>query len=199
MPQIHGSTHAFRRLQKTAVLSVGLTVALVLGLATASSGQVSGEPTTQDQRVVASDPGTGDRFGTAIAIEGDTMVIGAGFGDEFTGAAYVFVRTGDTWIETQRLVPADSQTFDGFGFAVAIEGDTIIIGASLSSPFVAPGELQGTGAAYVFMRTGDTWTETQKLSADAPQADGRFGAQLAIDGDTLVCLLYTSPSPRDRG
>ncbi len=186
MPQIHGSTHAFRRLQKTAVLSVGLTVALVLGLATASSGQVSGEPTTQDQRVVASDPGTGDRFGTAIAIDGDTMVIGAGFGDEFTGAAYVFVRTGDTWIETQRLVPADSQTFDGFGFAVAIEGDTIIIGASLSSPFVAPGELQGTGAAYVFMRTGDTWTETQKLSADAPQADGRFGAQLAIDGDTLV-------------
>ena len=165
------------------MLSFVLTVALVAGLATASSGQVLGE-TTEDQQVFPSDPQNEARFGLAIAVEGDTFVVGAHFNSEFTGAAYVFTRTGNTWTQTQRLVAGDARQGDGFGSAVVIEGDTMVVGARTADPL--PGIGEQAGAAYVFTRTGNTWTQTQQLVAGDPQESGRFGVDIAIDGDTMV-------------
>ena len=103
---------------------------------------------------------TYDHFGSAVAIDGDTMVVGADRDDDKSansGSAYVFVRSGSTWTQQQKLTASDGYLDDNFGNSVAISGDTIVVGA----------ERQGyneLGAAYVFVRSGTTWTQQQKLA-----------------------------------
>ncbi len=124
-------------------------------------------------------------FGENVDIDGDTAVVGAAF-DEVngvrTGAAYVFVRSGSTWVQQARLAPTDGQYGDHFGMAVAVSGNTIIVGAYDHKV----GANNGQGAAYVYVRAGATWTLQQKLSAsDGAQFD-QFGLSVAINGDTAV-------------
>lgn len=144
----------------------------------------TGTTWTQQAKLTASDQAANDRFGVSVAISGDTIVVGAGSDDSpntDAGSAYVFVRTGSTWAEQQKLVASDQAPFDDFGQSVAINGDTIIVGADLSNS-----PLSNTGAAYVFARTGSTWTQQQKLTASDAATDYRFGISLAISGDTAV-------------
>lgn len=79
--------------------------------------------------LVASDGAGNDDFGLAVAISGDAAIVGALYVDDEEGAAYVFVRTGSTWTEQQRLVPTTPDGKDWFGYAVAVDGDTALIGA----------------------------------------------------------------------
>ncbi|MBC8170963.1 MAG: hypothetical protein H7X77_04810, partial [Anaerolineae bacterium] len=135
---------------------------------------------TQEQKLTASDGATDDYFGTIVAIDGDTAIIGAprddGTGTE-SGAAYIFVRDGGgVWSQQQKIFPGDLGADDNFGISVSISGDTVIVGA----PF------QGTnqGAAYVFTRSGVVWTQQQKLTtSDAGNNDG-IGAAVKVVGDT---------------
>ncbi len=164
-------------------------IGLTLAFASALGAQVDLEPTTEDQHLTASDGELGDRFGFSVAIDGDTIVIGApgDFFDSNEGAAYVFTRTDDAWIETQTLTASDGQDFDHFGNSVAIEGDTIVVGAS-----------SGEGAAYIFTRADNTWTETQQLTPPDGQDFGGFASSVAIDGDTIVIGAPFSDSPDTR-
>ena len=121
-------------------------------------------------------------FGETLSISGDTAVIGApGQGSSPTqGQVYVFVRSGSTWTQQAILTAADGVAGDNFGSAVALDGDTALIGA--------PGPLNaGGGAAYVFVRSGSTWTQQAKLTGDN---DGGyfniFDHSVAISGDTVV-------------
>ena len=130
---------------------------------------------------VAADTASGDGFGDAVAIDGDTLVVGAPFDGEAgtgAGAAYVFVRSVTGWTEEAELVGADTAEFDGFGASVAIDGDTLVIGAS--------GDDDATGSAYVFGRGAGGWTEQAVLRAAGAEPIDLFGASVAIDGDTIV-------------
>jgi hypothetical protein len=136
--------------------------------------------------LTASDGAGNDYLGRSVSLDGDTVVVGAAGsdvgGNESQGAAYVFVRSGDTWTEQAKLTAPDGAAGDEFGFAAAIAGDTIIVGAR----FAAIDGINGHGAAYVFVRSGDAWTLQAKLSADDGAAFDEAGFSVAIDGDTAL-------------
>jgi hypothetical protein len=156
--------------------------------------------------------GEGDGFGAAVATWGDgtvdgvrTVVVGApGEASAATGvngnesddsapaagAAYVFERIGGSWEQTAYLKASNTNAEDRFGFAVAIYGDTIVVGAELEDSGSADNQDDNSaidaGAVYVFERTGGTWAQTQYLKASNADAGYFFGANLALSDTTLV-------------
>ena len=120
--------------------------------------------------------------GNSVALSGDTAVLGA-HGDDAgaadAGAAYVFVRSGTTWTQQRKLTASDGLALSYFGRSVAVSGDSAIVGAYLSG---AP----QSGAAYVFTRSGTTWTQQQKLLSTDIAAGDRFGYSVALSGDTAL-------------
>jgi len=138
---------------------------------------------SQQAKLTADDGAEGDSFGRSVSIDGDTALIGAGeslFSSD-TGSAYVFTRTGGTWSQQAKLTADDAAAGDRFGFSVSIDGDTALIGASESDDAGFK-----SGSAYVFTRTGSTWNQQAKLTADDAAALGRFGFSVSIDGDTAL-------------
>lgn len=135
-------------------------------------------------RLTAEGGAAEDRFGFALAVSGDTVVVGAYQNDDVdaeAGSAYVFERSGGTWVQRAKLLASDATLGDRFGVSVAIDGDTILVGAH--------GEDDGgssTGAVYVFSRSGADWVETQRLKASDAAAGDSFGRVVAIDGDVLI-------------
>jgi hypothetical protein len=162
----------------------------------------------QEAYVKASNTGSGDNFGWAVDVDGHTMVVGAPSessaatgvnGDQSdnnasgAGAAYVYVRQGGAWTLEAYLKASNAQEYDGFGTSVAIDGDTIVVGASSessSSPGVngdqADNNAPASGAAYVFTRSGGTWSQQAYLKASTPDVIDNFGYDAAIDGDTII-------------
>jgi predicted outer membrane repeat protein len=135
--------------------------------------------------LIAPDGAYSDRFGTAVAIDGDTIVVGAPghIGDEgmwAAGAVYVFTRGNGVWTLQTTLIPNDRITGgyeDYFGRALAIEGDTLMIAS----------DKIGNGAAYVFTRVGTGWSQQAKLRADDGELYDDFGASIAISqGSVLI-------------
>ena len=139
----------------------------------------------QVQKLTAADGAAGDAFGCAVAISGDTVVVGAFGDDSFKGAAYVFARNwsgADNWGQVKKLTASDGATDDRFGISVALSGDTVMVGAFLDDSW--------KGAAYVFTRNQggvpDNWGQAKKLTASDGVADDYFGYSVALSGDTLV-------------
>ena len=89
----------------------------------------SGTSWSQQAKVVASDAAAGDRFGQYVAIDGDTVVVGADGENSYAGAVYVFTRSGTSWSQQAKLVASDAAASAYFGNSVAIEGDTMVAGA----------------------------------------------------------------------
>lgn len=148
----------------------------------------SGTTWTLQATLIASDGAADDRFGR-VSIDGDTAAIGALYADPDghynQGAAYVFTRTGGTWTQQARLTAGAAE--DTFGRAVAVQGDTVIVG-SATPP---------AGAAYVFMRSGTTWTQQAKLTAsDGGTNDELFGVSVNLDGHTAVVGAYKARTNR---
>src|SRR5439155_928869 len=143
-------------------------------------------------KLTANDAAPYDGFGTAVAISGDTVVVGAPWDDDagtVSGSAYVFVRSGGTWREQQKLTASDANPRDVFGWAVAINGDAIVVGACHNSyPFFS------SGAAYVFVRSGGVWSQQQKLTAGDAAPYDAFGCSVAISGNTVVVGAPTGDS-----
>lgn len=123
-------------------------------------------------------------FGTSVAIDKDTALIGAP-GDQVNGirpgSAYVFVHSDDRWEFQDKLIANDGIGFDYFGDAVAVEGNTALIGAPYCDDNGA-----NSGAAYVFTRSGVSWSQHSKLLKPGGAQLELFGASIAIDGDTAV-------------
>lgn len=146
-------------------------------------------PSVESAHLIAGDAATNDRYGSAVAIDGNTLVIGANqhrtARGAQAGAVYVYVRDGNgQWMPQAQITAADGHKTDLFGYSVAIAGDTILIGAR----YVNLGGLSDVGAAYVFVRAtgGTTWTQQAKLTA-ADAADGaNFGYSVALSGNTAV-------------
>jgi hypothetical protein len=122
--------------------------------------------------------GADSDFGTSVAISGSTVVVGAPGENTATGAAYVYVRSGTTWSQQARLTASDAATQDLFGDSVAISGSTVLMGA--------PNENTATGAAYVYVRSGTTWSQQARLTASDAAENDLFGWAVAIHGTTAV-------------
>ena len=147
--------------------------------------QLEGE-WVQAQKLTASDGQRGDEFGKSVAVSGDVIVVGAWCDDDLgwnAGAGYVFERETDgTWLEVGKLLPSDGLFLAGIGRSVALDGDRALIGAP-----GADGEVQSSGAAYVFGRTRDgDWLELDKLAASDGQVADNFGFSLALSGNVAV-------------
>ena len=148
---------------------------------------------TQKQKIFSTPRGVGAQFGNAVAVSGDTMVIGARH-DSTTasqaGAALVYVRNGSNWTQQAKLLANDGALGDKFGYAVAVSENTIVVGA-----YNDDGTFADTGAAYVFTRSGTTWTQQQKLTAGDGTASDEFGNAVAIQGDTIAVGAHFADLP----
>ena len=140
----------------------------------------------QQAELTASDASILDSFGISVAVEGDTVVVGAsaddGSGGGDQGSAYVFVRQGTSWTQQAKLTASDAAALDNFGSSVSISGNTVLVGAFLDD---GPGGAD-QGSAYVFVRNGVSWTQEAKLVADDGAAADRFGSSVSLSGDSAV-------------
>ena len=140
------------------------------------------------ESLIASDGALGDSFGFALAASADTVVVGAPghqFGkNPYQGAAYVFVRSGLGWAQQGAPLQAvDGQAADAFGSSVAIDGDTILVGA----PARDIDSKTDQGAAYVFVRADGQWAQQGgALTAANGRAGDTFGSGVALSGDTAL-------------
>lgn len=134
--------------------------------------------------LLAADPQADASFGSAAAIDGDTVVIGAPGYNQRRGAVYVFGRTGGAWSQRSRLAPTPNATNDDFGVAVQLEGGKLLVGAPGSDTQGPPAN--NVGAAFFFEPAGDTWHQTQRLVRPVETANQAFGVSLALSGDRAV-------------
>lgn len=123
-----------------------------------------------------------DDFGYALALSGDSAVIGAPLKNTSIGAVYVFARAGTRWRPWQELTPTPAVSPEEFGNAVAVQGDTIAVGAP---SFPAAGSV-GSGAAYIFACSGPTWGQQAMLTAQDGGRQDQFGWSVALSGATVV-------------
>jgi hypothetical protein len=144
----------------------------------------AGTAWAQEAVITGSDTATNDAFGTSVAVSGGVVVVGAPLASPVgsqSGAVYVFRKIGGVWVQTQRLVAPDAAALDWFGQAVAIFGDTLVVGSPRDDDAGS-----SSGSAYVYRWDGVAWTMRQKLlAADGAKGD-EFGAALAMDGDAVV-------------
>jgi hypothetical protein len=175
----------------------------------------SGTNWTQQAYLKASNTGMGDNFGT-VAVAGDTVVVGAWResssttrvnGDQgdnragFSGAAYVFTRSGTNWSQQAYLKASNSDGGDLFGDTVSVSGNTVVVGArgEDSSAAAVNGNQRdnsatNSGAAYVFTRNGTNWSQQAYLKASNTEAGDGFGIRVAVSGDTVVVGAFGESS-----
>ena len=167
---------------------IGLALCISAVLAFASSGHSACKLVSAD--VLA--PGT--HFGDSLAVDGDTLVAGApsdsAGGITLSGSAYVFMRSGDCWVQQAKLTAADAGSLDSFGNSAAISGDTIVVGS-----FGDTHNGIRSGSAYVFVRNGASFIQQQKLLPNDPGEDDEFGNSVAISGDTILVSSFRGILP----
>ncbi|MEO0653035.1 MAG: FG-GAP repeat protein, partial [Planctomycetota bacterium] len=138
---------------------------------------------TFEAKLMASDGADGDTFGRGVAVWGETIAVGAprhdSLGLERAGAVYVFDRLDGAWSESAKLVAPDAMPGDDLGDALVLEGDTLLVGASLDDH---QGQLD-VGSVGVFVRADGTWMPQAKLLASDGIAGDQFGHYMALDGD----------------
>jgi len=154
----------------------------------------SGTTWTQQKKIQALDKQAGDHFGISVSIsdDGNTAIVGASredTGASNAGAAYIFTRSGTTWTQQQKIQALDKQQYDEFGLSVSISGDgnTAIVGA----PYEDTGG-SVAGAAYIFTRSGTTWSQQQKIQSTDIQTYHVFGYSVAISGDGNTVIVLAS-------
>lgn len=189
-----------------------------------SSGAVyvftrSGDSWSQEAYIKASNTGPSALFGASVALHGDTLAVGGPFeqsnatgidGDQQNrdlsraGAVYVFTRSGESWSQQAYIKASNARDHAEFGGRVALTQDTLAVGASHESS-AATGvdgdqddtSAESAGAVYVFVRSGDSWMQQAYLKASNTTADARFGFSLALAGDTLAIGAPFEENPTD--
>jgi hypothetical protein len=162
----------------------------------------------QQTYIKASNSDAHDWFGESVALDGDTLIIGAEWESSCTtgingdqnnnnclgaGAVYVFKRSGNTWAQEAYIKASNSDAGDFFGRSVALDGDTLIISAEWESSCATgingdqnSNDCQRAGAVYVFKRNENTWSQEAYIKASNSDVNDLFGISVALDGDTLV-------------
>ncbi len=159
------------------VTAIALAAVLSPGAARAASFE-------EDQQLIGA--GQDHQFGSAVDTDGTTLVVGApgfpGAAGNGSGAVFIYIRSASGWTQQQQIEASDAAAFDGFGTSVAVDGDRLIVG----SPFDDTLAGVDAGSAYVFERTGSTWTQEQKLEDITPNAGNEFGTAVDISGTTAA-------------
>ncbi len=174
----------------------------------------SGSSWVQEAYLKAVNADAQDYFGKSVAIDGDTIAVGAFMEDSghstvtngpsvseddtvsSSGAVYIFRRISGVWTQDAYLKPSNPGINHCFGFSLALDGDTLVVGAygedsdqagpvngsysSIDDP------MEDSGAAYVFKRTGTEWAQEAYLKAANPDAGDKFGEDVSVSGDTIV-------------
>jgi hypothetical protein len=165
--------------------------------------------------------GDGDQFGFSLALsdDGNTLATGAIAEDggapgingnqadnalQSAGAVYVFTRTGTTWAQQAYVKPASPTAGDLFGYSVSLTADGNMLAVGSFEDDGPDDKTNGTGAVYVFSRSGSTWTQQAYLRASNAEAGDSLGVSVAIslDGNTIVSgsldedCLCTGVNPR---
>ena len=143
----------------------------------------SGNDWTQEAVLSADDGAERDEFAYSVSLSGDYAIVGAKFDDDNgvnSGSAYIFRRSGTQWSQEAKLSPDDGATSDEFGYSVSLSGSYAIVGTH-------PGDSSNTpGAAYIFQRSGSTWTQKAKLSAADGERLDKFGASVSLSEDYAI-------------
>ena len=149
-------------------------------------------------KLFASDGAADDEFGISIAVDGDIAVVGARQDDTRNGSAYVFTKVSGVWSQVAKLTASDGAADDEFGYSVAVDGDTIVVGAHLDNGTDSGGNaITDSGSAYVFTKPASGWadmTQTAKLTAFGAAADDEVGISVAVDGDTILVGAHQNDS-----
>jgi hypothetical protein len=162
----------------------------------------------QSAYVKASNTEAADGFGGSLSLSGNTMAVGAHLEDSNatgvngneadnsaadSGAVYVLVESGGSWSQEAYVKASNTDSLDAFGSAVAVDGDTLVVGAPGEASNAtgidgdeADDSAAGAGAVYVFTRLAGVWTQEAYIKASNTQAAYEFGASVALSGDTLV-------------
>ena len=158
--------------------------------------------------IKASNTGGRDSFGTAVSIDGDTLVVGAmgeasssqGVGAdqqndsaENSGAVYVFTRTNGLWSQQAYLKASNAEANDQFGFSVSVDGDILAVGARgerSSAQGINQDEsdntADGSGAVYVFVRINNQWVQQAYLKASNTGTFDEFGYSVSVSGTSIA-------------
>jgi len=138
----------------------------------------------QQSKLVAEDGQAGDEFGGSVCLKGNYAVIGAIGNDDIgedAGAAYIFERQGNDWIQQARLIPFDGAGGDHFGNSVSIDGNYAVVAAHLDADMGAE-----SGSAYIFKREGQNWAQQAKLTAPDGNQNDFFGQGVSIDSSYVI-------------
>ena len=169
-----GSVHVFDRMGGAWALSGTLTA------------ELAGQP----------DDAAGDQFGIALAIDGDTLLVGSRFDDDGAtdaGSVYVFVRSGGSWI-VQAKLNGTPQPGALFGDAVDLDGNRAVVGARYEN--IPAGD---QGAAYVFERNGGSWSQVAQLVDPSGSGGDEFGFSVAVSGDRVLVGARYKDGPSNAG
>ena len=142
---------------------------------------LEGDRWREQTKLHADDAAPKARLGWDVGVDGDTIVAGAPLSaapQRNSGAAYVFKRRGDGWVQVAKLTPDDGDSSDVFGTSVDVSKGRVIVGASKDENEV---KMHSSGSAYIFRDVGGAYTEEAKLTADEPQAGANFGLTVALD------------------
>jgi len=171
--------------------TVNMLAVLILMVSPVIAQQSDGPPVFE-QQLLAGDPGDGAWFGENVAIDGDTVVVGARHEDldEFNteywdnGAVYVYVSNAGVWTLQQKITSDIVQWSLSFGCVVDISGDTLIIGSYYWNTY--------RGFAEIWVRSAGVWTFEQRLTADPGAANQWYGFRAAVDGDTAIVGAFNA-------
>ena len=144
----------------------------------------NGSGWSQVAKLIPSDGALGDTFGNMVSIDGNTIVVGARYGDDngsSSGSAYVFNDYGNSWSQVTKLTPDDGDAGDMFGWSVSISENVIVVGSWKDNT-----NGSGSGSAYVFNNNGDSWSQAAKLVAGDGAGGDEFGYSVAARGSTIV-------------
>lgn len=140
---------------------------------------------SEQQKLLAADGSLDDRFGSSVSIDDYSAIVGAYFDDVNTqnnaGSAYVFVYSGSAWTQQQKLTASDAAADDEFGISVAISGDYAIVGAHHDDD-----NGLDSGSAYIFHRSGSSWSQQTKIKPGDGAAGDKFGRSVDIDRDWAI-------------
>ena len=172
------------------ILAAGATGTDLPGARNAGAAYIferQGKEWKEIARLQPDPPQEGGGFGSAVAIDGKTVAVGARF--EFnpghgqgSGAVYIYTHVGVAWKLQARLAAEDGAPFDLFGDALALHGDWLAVGARAAD---GPKAERNCGAVYLYHRSGEAWTLQDRLAPATLAAEDHFGQALVMDESYL--------------
>lgn len=154
------------------------------GSGSAYAFRYDGSTWMQEFKILPSDGSSGDQFGYTVDLDGHLAIVGArhdGANGIQSGSAYIFRRRPDGWHQEAKLLASDGQVNDSFGKAVAIKPHLALVGSNAAND-----DGIGTGAVYVYRRSGSIWQEEAKLVPTEGEAFDWFGLSVALSGNLAI-------------